>query len=83
MTEETYYTEKVLAKKWSISQKTLQRRRKQGIGPPFIKMGASVRYVPESIRKFEEEHTHITSSKSNSSYNKILFNKNKQNYEPK
>ena len=79
---EQSFTEKSLAKRWGIDFKTLQKWRGQGIGPPYIKIGIAVRYSPESVKKYEEEHMHMTRSKNRSSYNKILFNEGK-NYESK
>lgn len=35
---------------WSVS--TLQKKRVAGDGPPFVKMGRSVRYRPEDLESF-------------------------------
>ena len=55
MTKETYYSEKCVAKKWGLSQKTLQRWRLTGEGPEYVKFGGRVRYSETAINKFEDE----------------------------
>ena len=42
-----------LAQRWEISEKTLERWRKEGTGPVFIKLGALVRYRVIDIEAFE------------------------------
>lgn len=39
---------------WSVS--TLQKKRVAGDGPPFVKMGRSVRYRPEDLEAFVAAH---------------------------
>lgn len=56
MPEETYLTEKDLAKKWCLSPNTLQRWRWLNIGPPYLKIGGRVRYQLSNIKKFEEQN---------------------------
>ena len=55
MTKENYYSEKDVAKKWGLSQKTLQRWRGNGEGPEYVKFGGRVRYSEIAIKKFEDE----------------------------
>jgi len=69
--QEKYLSEKALAKRWGVAPRTLQKWRWRGIGPPYIKIGIAVRYTPESIKKFEEEHMHQTTSKNRSLQNEI------------
>lgn len=69
--QEKYLSEKALAKRWGVAPRTLQKWRWRGIGPPYIKIGIAVRYQPESIKKFEEEHMYQTTSKNRSSQNQI------------
>lgn len=78
--EPIYLSEKALAKIWSIAPKTLQKWRWKKIGPPYVKIGIAVRYVPESIRKFEEERTCLTGNKICPS---CLNNSKIKDYEPK
>lgn len=47
--------ERVLAKRWDRSIRTLQRWRAIGYGPPFIQIGGSVRYYLEDVIAFEEK----------------------------
>ena len=54
MTTNNYLTEKDLAKRWRLSTATLQRWRRDNIGPSYIKMGC-IRYTMESIEDFESK----------------------------
>jgi len=36
----------------SVSVRTVQRERAQGIGPPFIKLGRNIYYRPAAIEKW-------------------------------
>ena len=56
MTKETYYSEKCVAKKWGLSQKTLQRWRLTGEGPEYVRISNRVRYAESAIKKYEDEH---------------------------
>lgn len=69
--QEKYFSEKALARKWGISCRTLQKWRWRGTGPPYIKIGIAVRYSPESIKKFEEEHMYLPKSNNPSSCDKL------------
>lgn len=40
---------------WSVS--TLQKKRVAGDGPPYVKLGRSVRYRPEDLEAYVIEHT--------------------------
>ncbi len=55
MTKENYHSEKYVAKKWGISEKTLQRWRGSGDGPEYVKFGGRVRYSEGAIKKYEDE----------------------------
>ena len=78
---EKYFSEKSLARKWGISCRTLQKWRWRGTGPPYIKIGIAVRYSPENIKKFEEEHMRLHKSGNPSSCVKVLSTPNNLNYE--
>ena len=56
MTKETYYSEKCVAKKWGLSQKTLQRWRLTSEGPEYVRISNRVRYAESAIKKYEDEH---------------------------
>ena len=48
------FDQKQLAKRWRVSQGTLERWRSEGIGPVFLKMQGQVRYRQEDIEAFEK-----------------------------
>ena len=52
MTNNNYLTEKDLAKRWRLSTATLQRWRRDNMGPSYIKMGC-IRYDIKSVEEFE------------------------------
>jgi hypothetical protein len=54
MLTEPAFTETELALRWSISPKTLQRWRYEGIGPPYIKLSKAVRYPVNDIVAYEQ-----------------------------
>lgn len=58
MNQEKFLTEKDLAKRWSKSVKTIQRKRWLKEGPPYFKDGR-VRYRLSDIEAYEERHTHL------------------------
>ena len=58
--EQIYLSEKALARKWSISHRTLQRWRWLNQGPSYLKIGGRVRYTQEAIKSFEEERSFST-----------------------
>ncbi len=49
----TMLTQKQLAERWSLSARTLEAWRWQGIGPHFIKIGRRVLYRLQDIEAFE------------------------------
>ena len=46
-------TERELACHWRISQRTLQRWREAGTGPPWFRIGGRVLYGRDEVRAFE------------------------------
>ena len=46
---------KQLARRWSISHRTLERWRHDGMGPAFLKIGGRVMYRLEDIQTFEKD----------------------------
>jgi len=56
------FTEEQVAKRWSLSRKTLQAWRLNGGGPKFVKMGKSVRYLGADLTAFEEANKKASTS---------------------
>ncbi|BCO30138.1 hypothetical protein TspCOW1_02410 [Thiohalobacter sp. COW1] len=50
-------TQKQLAQRWALSERTLERWRCTGLGPVYIKLGHSVRYRMADIEAFEQAGT--------------------------
>lgn len=50
-----FISQNELAKRWQISQTTLERWRAQRIGPSFLKLGGQVRYRLMDITAFEDQ----------------------------
>lgn len=54
--QKQHYTRRTLADRWQVSTETLKRREKAG-QLAFLKLGKSVRYLPEEIERIEREAT--------------------------
>jgi len=52
--ETMHFTQLQLAKRWSLSEATLERWRSEGIGPVFLKLRGRVLYRQCDIEKYEE-----------------------------
>lgn len=50
-----YLTEKGVSKMTELALPTLRNYRHQGKGPPYVKIGRSVRYLMADVLKFMEE----------------------------
>lgn len=46
--------ERDLADRWQTSQRTLQRWRAEGSGPPYIRIGGAIRYRLDDIEEYED-----------------------------
>jgi hypothetical protein len=46
-----------LAARWNLSEKTLERWRREGIGPTFLKVGGRVSYPLEEVLAYERRRT--------------------------
>ena len=57
-TLETLLTEHEVAKLLKVSVSTVRRRRLFGRPPEFLKIGASVRYHADSVRRLMEDSKH-------------------------
>ena len=49
--------ESEVARRWRISARTLQRWRRTGEGPQFLRLGRRVAYRLSDIESFEAAHT--------------------------
>ena len=62
-----YWTEKELSERLNISLKWLQKMRTVGGGPPFVRLGGSVRYKIERILEWEDSVERQSTSDSGGS----------------
>jgi predicted site-specific integrase-resolvase len=46
-------TQRELCNRWQVSEATLERRRSEGIGPIYVKLGGQVRYRREDVLEYE------------------------------
>lgn len=53
-----------LARRWSISPRTLERWRWVGQGPRYIKVGGRVVYRVEEVEAFEEQQTRASTAQT-------------------
>ena len=51
-----------VARRWSLSARTLERWRSQGKGPCYLRLGGRVAYRLEDIEAFEKAGRHVTES---------------------
>jgi DNA-binding transcriptional MerR regulator len=64
MSDDRRLTEKQLAKRWNISQRTLQIWRRDKVGPPFMVLGKNtVLYREEDVREYENKRLIQTNNK--------------------
>lgn len=59
---EQFLDERALAKRWSISVRTLQNRRVSGGGLAYVKIGRSVRYRLSEIIEAERAGVRLSTS---------------------
>lgn len=52
--EVVHLTQTHLAKRWSVSEGTLERWRSDGIGPIFLKLKGQVRYRIRYVEQYEK-----------------------------
>ncbi len=53
--EEPHLRESELALRWRLSRRTLQRWRKLGKGPPWLKVGDRILYPSDGVRNYEHQ----------------------------
>ena len=51
-------TEAELARRWRLSPRTLQRWRREGRGPAFLRLGRRVLYEATAVSRFEAAARH-------------------------
>lgn len=56
--EVTHLNQFELAKRWRMSQRTLERWRWQGIGPTYLKLGMRIVYRISDVEAFEQRGAH-------------------------
>jgi predicted site-specific integrase-resolvase len=66
MQEKICFTQKELARRWTLSHRTLERWRWEGKGPSFMKIGGRVVYRLEDILRHEAEQLHLSNALSTS-----------------
>lgn len=55
MSDPEYLTAPALAAKLGVSPYTIGRWRREGKGPPSVRVGATIRYRPESVAEWASE----------------------------
>jgi DNA binding domain, excisionase family len=55
-------TERELAKRLAVSQRTLQTQRQTGHGIPFIKVGKCVRYRLEDVEQYLSDRRYLSTA---------------------
>jgi hypothetical protein len=53
-----------LARRWGISERTLERWRWRRTGPAFMKLGGHVAYRLEDIEHYEQRNVHLTGTQA-------------------
>lgn len=61
---ERYFTETETAKFLRLSARTLQRHRRLGTGPKFVKLGGRIRYRVRDVAEWTNAHTHLSTSEA-------------------
>ncbi len=56
-----------LAKRWQISEATLERRRSQRKGPQFLRLGGQLRYRLVVVESYERERLEVFGTGQNNS----------------
>jgi len=51
-----HLSEAELAERWGISPRTIQRWRRTGQGPPYLKLGGRVVYALADVEDWERAH---------------------------
>ncbi len=59
MQEKICFTQKELARRWTLSHRTLERWRWAGEGPAYMKIGGRIVYRLDDILAFEKERLRV------------------------
>lgn len=57
-----YFNARELAQHLGISMPTVQRWRKEGKGPPYIKIGQIIRYEKQAVEAWLDKQSHAQSN---------------------
>jgi len=60
--DDVFLTENDLTKRWTVSNKTLQRWRSTGYGLPYLKLSGKVRYRLQDVIDFERDSARKSTS---------------------
>ncbi len=63
---EVLFNQKDLARRWKVSHRTLERWRRTGQGPKFLKLGWLVMYRRSDVEAFEAEQLRSPSARKSS-----------------
>jgi predicted site-specific integrase-resolvase len=55
MQSKTCFTQKELARRWTLSHRTLERWRSEGKGPAFMRLGGRIIYRLDDVARYERE----------------------------
>ena len=53
---EDLLTPEVIAQRWKVTTKTLEKWRRRGTGPKYLRVGGQIHYRPKEIELFEDQH---------------------------
>jgi hypothetical protein len=56
---EQLLTEPQAADRLALKVATLRARRHRGVGPPFLRLGRAIRYIPDDIENYLAANRHI------------------------
>lgn len=64
MQEKICFTQKELARRWTLSHRTLERWRWDDTGPAYMKIGGRIVYRLEDVLSYEKERLHLTAERA-------------------
>jgi len=64
MQEKICFTQKELARRWTLSHRTLERWRWASEGPAYMKIGGRIVYRLEDVLTYEKERLHRTAERA-------------------
>jgi len=54
MEQPEHFSEKLLARRWRLSHRTLERWRREGLGPSYLKIGGRILYQRGDVVAYEQ-----------------------------